>query len=188
MLLEKSFLVFFFLQGWHYCVHTSPPRTIIYLSIVYTLGQVAMAVSAIHDITDTDKDGTPDDMTFHMWVSVNDSFRKWSAGRRWLVLNRATWLLFSHHLSCFGRFPLTLKLFYNVWNYYLLSLNDWCECLAFASVFSFPQWLFFWSWLCHCMICPQAMSISETWYIIEDHGTNYCNLYNLIEGKNKKSG
>lgn len=52
------------------------PRTIIYLSIVYTLGQVAMAVSAIHDITDTDKDGTPDDMTFHMWVSVNDSFRK----------------------------------------------------------------------------------------------------------------
>lgn len=99
MLLEKSFLVFFFLQGWHYCVHTSPPRTIIYLSIVYTLGQVAMAVSAIHDITDTDKDGTPDDMTFHMWVSVNDSFRKWSAGRRWLVLNRATCFCW-HPVSC----------------------------------------------------------------------------------------
>ncbi|XP_061614416.1 uncharacterized protein LOC133470264 [Phyllopteryx taeniolatus] len=27
-----------------------------------------------------------------------------------------------------------------------------------------------------------AMSISETWYVIKDHGTNYCNLYNLIEG------
>ncbi|KAA8579297.1 hypothetical protein FQN60_007087 [Etheostoma spectabile] len=26
-----------------------------------------------------------------------------------------------------------------------------------------------------------AMSISETWYAIKDHGTNYCNLYNLIE-------
>ncbi|KAM7390879.1 hypothetical protein PAMA_008873 [Pampus argenteus] len=28
-----------------------------------------------------------------------------------------------------------------------------------------------------------AMSISETWYAIKDHGTNYCNLYNLMEGK-----
>ncbi|XP_061521731.1 uncharacterized protein LOC133396211 [Phycodurus eques] len=27
-----------------------------------------------------------------------------------------------------------------------------------------------------------AMSISETWYVVRDHGTNYCNLYNLIEG------
>lgn len=27
------------------------------------------------------------------------------------------------------------------------------------------------------------MSISETWYAIKDHGTNYCNLYNLMEGK-----
>lgn len=29
----------------------------------------------------------------------------------------------------------------------------------------------------------QAMSVSETWYAVTDHGTNYCNLYNLIEGK-----
>lgn len=29
------------------------------------------------------------------------------------------------------------------------------------------------------------MSISETWYAIKDHGTNYCNLYNLMEGKTK---
>ncbi|KAM7390873.1 hypothetical protein PAMA_008867 [Pampus argenteus] len=28
----------------------------------------------------------------------------------------------------------------------------------------------------------KAMSISETWYAIKDHGTNYCNLYNLMEG------
>ncbi|XP_038133841.1 uncharacterized protein LOC119778593 isoform X3 [Cyprinodon tularosa] len=27
-----------------------------------------------------------------------------------------------------------------------------------------------------------AMSISETWFAVRDHGTNYCNLYNLIEG------
>ncbi|XP_072306463.1 uncharacterized protein [Eucyclogobius newberryi] len=27
-----------------------------------------------------------------------------------------------------------------------------------------------------------AMSISQTWYAIKDHGTNYCNLYNLVEG------
>lgn len=41
-------------------------RTIVYLSIVYTAGQVVLAVSAIHDITDTNRDGTPDNMTFHM--------------------------------------------------------------------------------------------------------------------------
>uniref|UniRef100_A0AAV2JLH9 Uncharacterized protein n=1 Tax=Knipowitschia caucasica TaxID=637954 RepID=A0AAV2JLH9_KNICA len=28
----------------------------------------------------------------------------------------------------------------------------------------------------------RAMSISQTWYAIKDHGTNYCNLYNLMEG------
>uniref|UniRef100_A0A8C6U921 Uncharacterized protein n=1 Tax=Neogobius melanostomus TaxID=47308 RepID=A0A8C6U921_9GOBI len=27
-----------------------------------------------------------------------------------------------------------------------------------------------------------AMSISQTWYAIKDHGINYCNLYNLMEG------
>uniref|UniRef100_A0A3B4T8L5 Solute carrier family 15 member 1 n=1 Tax=Seriola dumerili TaxID=41447 RepID=A0A3B4T8L5_SERDU len=45
-------------------------KTIIYLSIVYAIGQVAMAVSAIHDITDTDRDGTPDNMTFHVVLSM----------------------------------------------------------------------------------------------------------------------
>uniref|UniRef100_A0A3Q3LX88 Solute carrier family 15 member 1a n=1 Tax=Mastacembelus armatus TaxID=205130 RepID=A0A3Q3LX88_9TELE len=45
-------------------------KTIIYLSIVYAIGQVAMAVSAIHDITDSDRDGTPDNMTFHVVLSM----------------------------------------------------------------------------------------------------------------------
>ncbi|CAL8268092.1 unnamed protein product [Lota lota] len=45
-------------------------KTIIYLSIVYALGQIVMAISAIHDITDTDKDGTPDNMTFHVTLSM----------------------------------------------------------------------------------------------------------------------
>lgn len=41
-------------------------RTIVYLSIVYTVGQVVLAVSAIHDITDYNRDGTPDNMAFHV--------------------------------------------------------------------------------------------------------------------------
>uniref|UniRef100_A0A3B4TYI7 Solute carrier family 15 member 1 n=2 Tax=Seriola dumerili TaxID=41447 RepID=A0A3B4TYI7_SERDU len=45
-------------------------KTIVYLSIVYALGQVVMAVSAIHDITDSNKDGTPDNMTFHVSLSM----------------------------------------------------------------------------------------------------------------------
>ncbi|KAF3843220.1 hypothetical protein F7725_002069 [Dissostichus mawsoni] len=45
-------------------------KTIIYLSIVYAIGQVTMAISAIHDITDYDRDGTPDNMTFHVVLSM----------------------------------------------------------------------------------------------------------------------
>ncbi|XP_045909749.1 solute carrier family 15 member 1-like [Micropterus dolomieu] len=45
-------------------------KTIIYLSIVYAIGQIAMAVSAIHDITDPDRDGTPNNMTFHVALSM----------------------------------------------------------------------------------------------------------------------
>lgn len=54
----------------YYLFPSSSYRTIIYLSIVYAIGQVTMAVSAIHDITDKDRDGTPDNMTFHVWVSI----------------------------------------------------------------------------------------------------------------------
>ncbi|XP_036396014.1 solute carrier family 15 member 1-like [Megalops cyprinoides] len=45
-------------------------KTIVYLSIVYTIGQAVMAVSAIHDITDTDGDGTPNNMTLHVVLSM----------------------------------------------------------------------------------------------------------------------
>uniref|UniRef100_A0A3B4ABV9 Solute carrier family 15 member 1 n=1 Tax=Periophthalmus magnuspinnatus TaxID=409849 RepID=A0A3B4ABV9_9GOBI len=45
-------------------------KTIIYLSIVYALGQIAMAISAVHDITDQNRDGTPDNMTFHVVLSM----------------------------------------------------------------------------------------------------------------------
>ncbi|KAF4111991.1 solute carrier family 15 member 1b [Onychostoma macrolepis] len=45
-------------------------KTIVYLSIVYTIGQVILAISTIHDITDTNKDGTPDNMTFHIAMSM----------------------------------------------------------------------------------------------------------------------
>ncbi|MBN3280516.1 S15A1 protein, partial [Polyodon spathula] len=45
-------------------------KTIIYLSIVYTLGQVIMAISTIHDLTDTDRDGTPNNLTVHIALSM----------------------------------------------------------------------------------------------------------------------
>ncbi|KAM4537982.1 solute carrier family 15 member 1b [Fundulus diaphanus] len=45
-------------------------KTIVYLSVVYAMGQVVMAVSAIHDITDGNKDGTPDNMAFHIALSM----------------------------------------------------------------------------------------------------------------------
>ncbi|XP_008326115.1 solute carrier family 15 member 1 [Cynoglossus semilaevis] len=45
-------------------------KTIIYLSIVYAIGQITMAISAVHDITDTDRDGTPNNMTFHVSMSM----------------------------------------------------------------------------------------------------------------------
>ncbi|XP_051998407.1 solute carrier family 15 member 1 [Xyrauchen texanus] len=45
-------------------------KTIIYLSIVYAIGQVIMAVSTVHDITDANRDGKPDNLTFHMALSM----------------------------------------------------------------------------------------------------------------------
>ncbi|XP_035249771.1 solute carrier family 15 member 1-like [Anguilla rostrata] len=45
-------------------------KTIVYLSIVYTIGQAVLAISAIHDITDEDKDGTPNNLTFHVALSM----------------------------------------------------------------------------------------------------------------------
>ncbi|XP_068612660.1 solute carrier family 15 member 1b [Brachionichthys hirsutus] len=45
-------------------------KTIIYLSIIYTAGQLVLSVSAIHDITDANQDGTPDNMTLHIALSM----------------------------------------------------------------------------------------------------------------------
>ncbi|XP_041857835.1 solute carrier family 15 member 1 [Melanotaenia boesemani] len=45
-------------------------KTIIYLSIVYAIGQVTMAISAIHDITDWDRDGIPDNRTIHKVLAL----------------------------------------------------------------------------------------------------------------------
>ncbi|KAM9319985.1 solute carrier family 15 member 1-like [Gastrophryne carolinensis] len=45
-------------------------KTIIYLSIVYALGQIVMSVSTIHDMTDGNKDGTPDNLMVHVVLSM----------------------------------------------------------------------------------------------------------------------
>ncbi|XP_053313595.1 solute carrier family 15 member 1 [Spea bombifrons] len=45
-------------------------KTIVYLSVVYTVGQVVMAISAIHDLTDVNKDGTPDTIDVHIAMSM----------------------------------------------------------------------------------------------------------------------
>uniref|UniRef100_A0A8B9JLA5 Solute carrier family 15 member 1a n=1 Tax=Astyanax mexicanus TaxID=7994 RepID=A0A8B9JLA5_ASTMX len=45
-------------------------KTIIYLSIVYAIGQIVMAVSAINDLTDADRDGTPDNMSVHVGLAM----------------------------------------------------------------------------------------------------------------------
>ncbi|XP_068165081.1 solute carrier family 15 member 1b [Antennarius striatus] len=45
-------------------------KTIIYLSIIYTAGQAILAVSAIHDITDTDGDGIPNNISVHVALSM----------------------------------------------------------------------------------------------------------------------
>ncbi|RXN09985.1 solute carrier family 15 member 1-like protein [Labeo rohita] len=45
-------------------------KTIVYLSIVYAIGQVILSVSAIHDITDGNRDGKPDNMTLHIALSM----------------------------------------------------------------------------------------------------------------------
>ncbi|NXK49910.1 S15A1 protein, partial [Chauna torquata] len=45
-------------------------KTIVYLSIVYTIGQVVMSVSSINDLTDHNRDGTPDSIALHIALSM----------------------------------------------------------------------------------------------------------------------
>lgn len=44
----------------------SKHRTIISLSIVYTIGQAVISVSSINDLTDHNHDGTPDILPVHV--------------------------------------------------------------------------------------------------------------------------
>ncbi|KAM7177962.1 solute carrier family 15 member 1 isoform 1-T1 [Macrochelys suwanniensis] len=46
-------------------------KTIISLSIVYTIGQAVMAVSSINDLTDYNRDGTPDNIPLHIGLSIS---------------------------------------------------------------------------------------------------------------------
>lgn len=45
-------------------------KTIVYLSIVYAVGQVVMSVSSINDMTDGDRDGKPDVLEVHIALSM----------------------------------------------------------------------------------------------------------------------
>ncbi|XP_008514493.1 solute carrier family 15 member 1 [Equus przewalskii] len=45
-------------------------KTIVSLSIVYTIGQVVLAVSSINDLTDGNRDGTPDSLPVHVALSM----------------------------------------------------------------------------------------------------------------------
>uniref|UniRef100_A0A8B9IQ85 Solute carrier family 15 member 1 n=1 Tax=Anser cygnoides TaxID=8845 RepID=A0A8B9IQ85_ANSCY len=45
-------------------------KTIVSLSIVYTVGQAVMAVSSINDLTDHNTDGTPDSIVTHVALSM----------------------------------------------------------------------------------------------------------------------
>ncbi|NXI58643.1 S15A1 protein, partial [Chloroceryle aenea] len=44
--------------------------TIVSLSIVYTVGQAVMAVSSINDLTDDNRDGSPDNLSLHIGLSM----------------------------------------------------------------------------------------------------------------------
>ncbi|XP_065596883.1 solute carrier family 15 member 1 [Cyrtonyx montezumae] len=45
-------------------------KTIVSLSIVYTIGQAVMAVSSINDMTDQNRDGNPDNIAVHIGLSL----------------------------------------------------------------------------------------------------------------------
>ncbi|XP_053167080.1 solute carrier family 15 member 1 isoform X2 [Hemicordylus capensis] len=45
-------------------------KTIVYLSIVYTIGQAVLSVSSIHDLTDSDRDGIPNQIHVHVILSM----------------------------------------------------------------------------------------------------------------------
>ncbi|NXH89894.1 S15A1 protein, partial [Edolisoma coerulescens] len=45
-------------------------KTIVYLSIVYTIGQAVLSVGSINDLTDHNRDGSPDSVALHIALSM----------------------------------------------------------------------------------------------------------------------
>ncbi|XP_031955980.1 solute carrier family 15 member 1 [Corvus moneduloides] len=45
-------------------------KTIVYLSIVYTIGQTVLSVGSINDLTDHNQDGSPDSVALHIALSM----------------------------------------------------------------------------------------------------------------------
>ncbi|KAM9301053.1 solute carrier family 15 member 1 [Morus bassanus] len=45
-------------------------KTIVYLSVVYTIGQAVISVSSINDLTDHNHDGSPDNISVHIALSM----------------------------------------------------------------------------------------------------------------------
>ncbi|NWZ15503.1 S15A1 protein, partial [Agelaius phoeniceus] len=45
-------------------------KTILYLSIVYIIGQAVLTVSSINDLTDHNQDGSPDNVAVHIALSM----------------------------------------------------------------------------------------------------------------------
>ncbi|KFZ48478.1 Solute carrier family 15 member 1, partial [Antrostomus carolinensis] len=45
-------------------------KTIVSLSVVYTIGQAIMSVSSINDLTDHNRDGSPDNVSVHIALSM----------------------------------------------------------------------------------------------------------------------
>ncbi|NXS32340.1 S15A1 protein, partial [Pomatostomus ruficeps] len=45
-------------------------KTIVYLSIVYTIGQAVLSVGSINDLTDHNRDGSPDNISLHIALSM----------------------------------------------------------------------------------------------------------------------
>ncbi|XP_075053809.1 solute carrier family 15 member 1 [Mixophyes fleayi] len=45
-------------------------KTIVYLSIVYAAGQIVLSVSSLHDLSDSDRDGTPNILGLHIGLSM----------------------------------------------------------------------------------------------------------------------
>ncbi|NXH26130.1 S15A1 protein, partial [Myiagra hebetior] len=45
-------------------------KTIVYLSIVYTIGQAVLSVGSVNDLTDHNRDGSPDNVALHIALSM----------------------------------------------------------------------------------------------------------------------